>query len=96
MCACTEPGGTGISAVCVERGGQTWPDIMLNHARTYRETKTKAPYSRTVRHEKGVFSSENQAQKRLALPYNTAVETTNFTSIPQLNRPSRMYVRKHT
>ena len=25
VCACTEPAGTGIGAVCVERGGQTSP-----------------------------------------------------------------------
>ena len=31
MCACTEPVGTGIGAVCVEYGRPKWPITMLNH-----------------------------------------------------------------
>ena len=31
VCACTESAGTGTGAVCVERGGLTWPKKGLNH-----------------------------------------------------------------
>ena len=31
MCACVEPVGTAIGAVCVEYGRPKWPITMLNH-----------------------------------------------------------------
>ena len=33
VCACTEPAGNGIGTVCVERGGQTWPENAESHPR---------------------------------------------------------------
>ena len=41
MCACTEPVGTGIGAVCVEYGRLRWPITMLNH--THIHTHTHIP-----------------------------------------------------
>ena len=41
-CACTEPVGTGICAVCVERGRPKWPITMLNHThKTHKHTDTQ-------------------------------------------------------
>ena len=31
MCACVEPVGTAVGAVCVEYGRPKWPITMLNH-----------------------------------------------------------------
>ena len=48
VCACTEPAGSDYGAVCVERGGQTLPNKMLNHTHddnsdtpTYLQVKLK-------------------------------------------------------
>ena len=49
ICACTEPIGTGIGAVCVERGRLKWPITMLTdtniqrNTQTYRENKKGYP-----------------------------------------------------
>ena len=37
MCACVEPVGTAIGAVCVEYGRPKWPITMLNHTRCTEE-----------------------------------------------------------
>ena len=61
MCARTEPAGTGIGAVCVERSRQTSPKKRLDHTRchsdkhTYRETIDEARYFRTTRFEEDFF-----------------------------------------
>ena len=56
---CTEPAGTGIGAVCVERGGQTWPKQRLNldDTHTNRKTPSKAPYPGIRAVMKRLFSS---------------------------------------
>ena len=36
MCACTEPDGSGIGAVYVKFGGQTWPKNILTHINTHK------------------------------------------------------------
>ena len=41
VCACAEPVGTGIGPVCVERGGQTCPKQVLNHAHTMTHARTQ-------------------------------------------------------
>ena len=43
FCACTEPIGIDIGAVCVERGRPKWPTTMLTDAdkETYRENRKK-------------------------------------------------------
>ena len=73
VCACTEPAGTGIGAVCVERGGQTWPNKMMDH--TYDDTVTHTLTEKLLiaRHPtlvrfvmKKLFFSEKSKKKRLA------------------------------
>ena len=59
VCACTEPAGTGIGAVCVERGRQTWPKKLSNHTHAMtpildKETMNEAPYSRATRCEEAL------------------------------------------
>ena len=51
FCACTGPIGTGLGAVYVDRGGQTWPKRTLTytniHTNTHKQRKSfKAPYPR--------------------------------------------------
>ena len=42
FCACTGPVGTGLGAVCVERGGQTWPKKYVGlHKHTHKNTQTE-------------------------------------------------------
>ena len=48
MCACTEPAATGIGTVCVERGGQTGPKKMLNHAHTEKQKPRRPTPVRSV------------------------------------------------
>ena len=67
MCACVEPVGTAIGAVCVESGGRKW---MLNHAHIHIYIVQKniyffflAPYARTTLYEEAFFSLENQGKK---------------------------------
>ena len=37
ICACTEPIGTGVGAVCVERGRPKWPFTMLTDTNKHAE-----------------------------------------------------------
>ena len=37
ICACTEPIGAGIGAVCVERGRPKWPMTMLTDTKKHTE-----------------------------------------------------------
>ena len=64
MCACVEPVGTAIGAVCVESGGRKW---MLNHTHTHREECFAflflTPYARTTRYEGAFISLKNHGQK---------------------------------
>ena len=45
VCACTEPVGTDIGAVCVERGRPKGPITMLHHTH-FERGKKKAPYEK--------------------------------------------------
>ena len=59
MCACLEPVGTAIGAVCVESGGRKW---MLNHTHVVQKNVLffiLAPYARTTRYEEAFFALEN-------------------------------------
>ena len=64
MCACAEPVGTAIGAVCVESGGRKW---ILNHAHTlYRRMFIflfLAPYARTTRYEEAFFAWKTKQKK---------------------------------
>ena len=65
MCACVEPVGTAIDAVCVEYGRPKWPITMLNHTHVYRRMfhfLFLAPYARTTRYEEAFFCLENQGK----------------------------------
>ena len=69
MCACTEPVGTGIGAVRVERDRQKWPITMLNNTHTltrYRLIKNKSPYT-LARPVRKTFFPWKAKEKRLAL-----------------------------
>ena len=72
--ACTELAGTGIGAVCVERGRQTWPEKTIeSHTQLtdfIEKTKNEATYARTIRYEDSLFPLQNQEKKdsRFALP----------------------------
>ena len=57
ICACTERIGTGIGAVCVERGRPKWPTTMLNSTarHTYRLKKSYPTRSHDPL-RRGVFS----------------------------------------
>ena len=70
MFACTEPDGSGIGAVHVECGGQTWPTKKLTHARTQIFTQTEKLFQGTLppyanRYEEAVFPWKPK-KKRLA------------------------------
>ena len=41
ICACTEPIGAGIGAVCVERGRPKWTITMLTDTKKHTEKKEK-------------------------------------------------------
>ena len=41
VCASTEPAGTGIGDVCIERGGEAWTEKMLNHTRKPKHRHTE-------------------------------------------------------
>ena len=68
MCACVEPVGTVIGAVCVEYGRPRWPITMLNHTHKHIVQKNVlfyilAPYARTTRYGEDFFSLEKQGKK---------------------------------
>ena len=65
MCACTEPAGTGIGAVCVERRGQKCPKKMWNHTRWHSDTHLQIIYEQGTllsydSFRRGFFPLENQ------------------------------------
>ena len=60
VCACTEPVGTDIGAVCVERGRPKGPITMLHHTH-FERGKKKAPY------EKPFFLWKTKKKKAFAL-----------------------------
>ena len=66
MCASTEPAGTGIGAVCVERVGQAWPKRMLNHTHIPKNSKLGTLPSYTIRYEEAFFFLQNQEKKARA------------------------------
>ena len=49
MCAWAEPAGTGVGAVCVERGEQTWPKKMFNHIHKIKTKKRHFTLVRSVK-----------------------------------------------
>ena len=61
MCACT----TGIRAVCVDKRGRKKMNHIHDDTHSSRETKNKAPYSRTIRYEEPFFAWKTN-NKRLA------------------------------
>ena len=67
MCACTEPVGTGIGAMCVEYGRPKWPITMLNH--TYIQKNVLfcflAPYARTTRYEEALLPEGKKRPRSL-------------------------------
>ena len=73
MCACVEPVGTAIGAVCVEYGRPKWSITMLNHTHNHTHKHPwyrimlcflfLAAYARTTRYEEAFFSLENQGKK---------------------------------
>ena len=74
MCACVEPVGTAIGAVCVEYGRPKWPITMLNHTHTvYRRMFCflfLAPYAR------------RPVVKRLFFPWKTKEKKARFARAP--------------
>ena len=64
-CACTEPDGTDIGAVHVERGGQTRPKNTLNH--TEKLSQGTLPSYAFLYEESFFFSLGKPSKKRLAL-----------------------------
>lgn len=58
--AWTEPAETDVGAGCVERGGQRWPILFLNH--TCRKKKTEIRYSSTRSVIKGLFYVRDQTK----------------------------------
>ena len=68
ICACRGPVGTGLGAVYVDRGGQTWPKNMFTHTNkhtsTYKQRKAfKAPYLR-MRSDMKSFFFPRKAKKK--------------------------------
>ena len=62
MCACVEPVGTAVGAVCVECGGRKW---MLNHTHIQKNVffVFLAPYARTTRYEEAFFPWKTKETK---------------------------------
>ena len=82
MCANTEPVGTGIGAVCGDRGGLfKWKITVLNHTQSHKHTITHtnipgiekslvflflSPYARTTRYEEAFFLTAKNGLGRFA------------------------------
>ena len=74
MCACTEPVGTGIGAMCVGRGRPKWPKTMLNHTRAHRHTYT-------VLAKKESYTFLRPVRKRLSVPWKTKKKNVRFARL---------------
>ena len=66
ICACTEPIGAGIGAVCVERGWPKWPNTMFTDTKKHTEEKKETYTPRMTPNEEPLFSVENQKIKGFA------------------------------